>query len=143
LQHVELANLQRSQFYMDLEPAIFQQFVLSPIVDWLPLAELDWRRTLWENFYPRVRRENEPLAAAQIVVRFLRERVGISPDYPYRVGAETIWTQGMTDEAGFERVYVAALRSVGIAARLNGNKQAELFADGQWQLAPRPLITSW
>jgi hypothetical protein len=83
------------------------------------------------------------MAAAQVVVRFLRERVGISSDYPYRVGVETIWTQGMTDEAGFDRIYVAALRSVGIAARLNDRKQTELLSDGKWQPAPRPLITTW
>jgi hypothetical protein len=143
LQHVELANLQRHQFYPDLDAATFQQYVLSPIVDSLPLTELDWRRALWENFYPRIRREHEPVAAAQIVVRFLRERVGVSPDFPSRVGVETIWTQGRTDAAGFERMYVAALRSVGIAARLNGDRQAELFAGGQWQPAPRPLISGF
>jgi len=143
LQHVELANVQRNQFYPDLDPSTFQQFILSPVVDNLPLQELGWRRTLWENFYPRVRRESDRASAAQIVVRFLRERVGITPDYPYRVGVETIWTQGMTDEAGFDRIYVAALRSVGIAARLNGNHQAELLANGKWQPAPRPLITTF
>ncbi len=143
LQHVELANLQRNQFYPDLDASTFQQFILSPVVDNLPLQELDWRRALWENFYPRVRRESDPASAAHVVVRFLRERVGLSPDYPYRVGVETIWTQGMTDEPGFDRIYVAALRSVGIAARLNGNRQAELLTNGQWQPAPRPLLTSF
>ena len=81
--------------------------------------------------------------AARIVARCLRQRVGISPNYPHRVGVETIWTQGMTDEAGFEWVYVAALRSVGIAARLGDRRQTEILAEGKWQLAPRPLVTSW
>jgi len=143
LEHVELANLQRNQFYKTLDATTFQQFVLSPVVDTTPIAELDWRRTLWETFYPHVRQENEPSSAARIVVRVLRERVGISPDYPYRVGVETIWTQGMTDEAGFERVYVAALRSVGIAARLNERNQAEFLAGEQWQAAPRPVVERW
>lgn len=143
LQHVELANLQRNHFYKDLDVGVFRHFVLSPVVDALPLLELDWRRTLWENFYPRIRRENEPVAAARTVVGFLRQRVGISARFPYRVGVETIWTQGMTDAAGFERIYVAALRSVGIAARLGGDGKAELLVGNQWQPAPRPLISSW
>jgi hypothetical protein len=143
LEHSELAHLQRRHFYPDLNDTVYQDFVLSPVVDHLPLSELDWRRTLWENFYPRVRREHDPVLAAQSIVRFLRERVGIDPSYSYRVGVETIWTQQMTDETGFERIYVAALRSVGIAARLNAERRAELWANNSWHEAPRPIIASW
>jgi hypothetical protein len=142
LAHVELADLQRKQFYPKQDELIFRQFILSPDVDDLPLDEIDWRRTLWENFYPRIRHEDDPVVAAQVVVRFLRERVGIDPSYRYRVGVETIWTQQMTDEAGFERIYVAALRSVGIAARLNEQNQAELWTGSAWHTAPKSLISS-
>ena len=143
LDHASLASLQRHHFYQDLDESVYQQFVLSPVVDRLPLSELDWRRTLWENFFPRVRREHDPALAAQTVVRYLRERVGIDPSYSYRVGVETIWTQQMTDEIGFERVYVAALRSVGIAARLGGAGRAELWTGNAWHQAPRPIIAGW
>jgi hypothetical protein len=143
LEHVKLANLQRHQFYPSLDTSTFQQFVLSPVVDTMPVAELDWRRRLWEYFCPLVRQENDPSRAAVVIVRALRERLGISPNYPYRVGVETIWTQGMTDEPGFERVYVAALRSVGIGARLDEHKRAELLAAGGWQAAPRPVVEGW
>ena len=143
LDHAELANLQRRHFYQDLDDQIYQQYVLSPTVDRLPVSELDWRRTLWENFYPRVRRERDPALAAVTVARFLRERVGVDPGFGYRVGVETIWTQQMTDESGFERVYVAALRSVGIAARLNEQRQTELWDGRTWRAAPRPVIASW
>ena len=143
LDHASLASLQRHHFYQDLDESFYQQFVLSPVVDRLPLSELDWRRTLWENFYPRVRHEHDPALAAQTVVRYLRERVGIDPSYSYRVGVETIWTQQMTDEIGFERVYVAALRSVGIAARLNERHRAELWAGNAWHEGPLPIIASW
>jgi hypothetical protein len=143
LTHVELADLQRRQFYSDLNESTFRQYVLSPDVDDLPLNETDWRRTLSENLYPRICHEDDPLTAAQIVVRFLRERVGIDSSYRYRVGVETIWTEQMTDEAGFERFYVAALRSVGIAARLNEQKQAELWTGKKWQTAPKPLILNF
>ena len=65
--------------------------------------------------------------------------MGISADYSYRVGVETIWTQGMTDATGFERIYVAALRSVGIAAELGAQGQAKVWTGVDWQSAPRPL----
>jgi len=143
LTHLELANLQRQQFYSNLDDATFRAYVLSPEIAPLPLEEGNWRRILWENVYPRIRRESDPSEAAQIVVRFLRERVGIDSSYHYRVGVETIWTQQMTDEAGFERIYVAALRSVGIAARLDDGGQAELLEGNQWQPAPRVPISTF
>jgi transglutaminase-like putative cysteine protease len=139
LAHAELAHLQRQQFYHELEESTYQQYVLSPIVDALPVAEVDWRRTLWEAFYPRVRNEHDPVAAARVVVRALRERVGIDASYAYRVGPETVWELGMADEKGFARIYVAALRSVGIAARLGEAGQAEFWDGRAWQPAPRPL----
>jgi hypothetical protein len=143
LTQLELADLQRRQFYPNLDETTFQQYVLSPQIDFLPLEELDWRRALWEEFYPRVRRESDPIETARIVVRLLRERVGVDPGYDYRVGIETIWTEQMTDESGFERIYVAALRSVGIASRLNESGQAELLEGSDWQPAPRAVASTF
>ena len=143
LAHTELANIQRNQFYTDLEESLFQQYVLSPTVDVTPaptlISEHNWRRTFWEWFYPRVRKEHDAVAGARMIVRFLRERVGINPSYHDRLGVNAIWVQGMTDEAGFERIYVSVLRSVGIAARLNGKRQAEIWTGKEWLTAPRPF----
>ncbi len=146
--------------------------------------ELDWRRPLWEFFYPRIRKENSPEEAAEIVVRNLRERVTISlqsrtgvppvqsnpsssragetPTLLSRTGEtpallsvdrmsaahlstgiEIIWKNRITDEKGFERIYVATLRSVGVGARLNSEGTAEFWTGAEWKLAPRLLITSW
>ncbi len=143
LDHVELADLQRHQFYPSVSDELYHQYMLSPKIEPLPLNELNWRRTLWENLYPRVRHESDPAAAARMVALFLRQRIGINPAYSYRVGVETIWTEQMTDEAGFDRLYVAGLRSVGVLARLDEKKHAELFADNRWQPAPRPVISSF
>lgn len=143
LTHLKLADMQRRQFYSNLDGFVFQMYVLSPKIATLPLEEFKWRRQLWEHFYPRVRRESVPMEGAQIVVRLLRERVGIDPGYDYRVGVETIWTQQMTDETGFERIYVAALRSVGVASRIGESGQVELFDGNDWQMAPRPVATSF
>ncbi len=143
LAHVKLADRQRHQVYSNLSDSQFQEYILSPEIAPLPLAELDWRQTLWENFYPQVRHESDPRQAARIVLRLLRERVGIDPSYDYRVGVETIWTQQMTDETGFERIYVAALRSVGVASRLGESGQAELLYGNAWQPAPRPAVSTF
>jgi hypothetical protein len=143
LDHVKLANRQRRQFYSDLDEVMFRQYVLSPRVDDLPLDEIDWRRMLWKYFWPQVRNDHDPISAAKTTVRCLRELVGISPIYSSRVGVNTIWTEQMTDEAGFNRIYVAALRSVGIAARLSSESQAELWTIGEWRTAPSSPLHSF
>jgi hypothetical protein len=143
LDQVKLADLERRQFYKNIDDSSYRDYILSPRVDLLPLDELDWRRTLWKNFFPPVQQESDPVKAAKIVIRKLREQVGIDPSYDYPVGVETIWREQMTDEVGFERIYVACLRSVGIAARLDENCQAELFVDGQWRPTPRPPVFSF
>jgi hypothetical protein len=143
LEQLKLAERLRRQFYSNLDDVTFRKYILSPEIASLPLDEVNWRQTLWEIFYPSVRSKSDPGQAARIVIRLLREHVGIDSTYNYRVGVETIWTEEMTDESGFERIYVAALRSVGIAARLNGAGQAELLEGNQWESAPRPLIASF
>jgi hypothetical protein len=143
LQNVELSDQQRHQFYANLNEPTYQNYVLSPEICELPLQELNWRRVLWVFFYPYVSHSNDPAGAAKIVVRLLRERVGIEPTSGFAVGVETIWQEGVTDEKGFDRIYVAAMRAIGIAARLNGNARAELWNGRNWEPAPRPLITSF
>jgi predicted esterase len=148
LQHLELADLQRKFFYPDLDAEMYRTYVLSPVVEPSsinspPSTNFHWRRQLWENCYPRIRHETSAASAAQIVVRFLRERVTISPADVEPRGVATIWRQGITDAKGFEFVYVAALRSVGIAARLGSNLQVEFWDGSNWQVAPRPIISSW
>jgi transglutaminase-like putative cysteine protease len=98
---------------------------------------------LWENFYPRVRHENSTADAAEIVVRFLRQRVTIAPGYPAQPGVESMWNGHVVNAADFEVLYVAALRSVGVPARLNALRQAEFWTGEGWQAAPRPLATTW
>lgn len=143
LDSLKLADLQRHQFYANLDRPTYQNYILSPQIDVLPLPELDWRLALWEYFYPRVRHLNAPGAAAHTVVRLLRERVGIEPTFGSDVGVLTIWREGFTDEKGFDRIYVAALRAVGIAARLDGKARAEIWNGTNWEPAARPLITSF
>ena len=143
LEHVELANYNRELINWKLDEQMYWQFVLSPEIDPGADGGLNWRRPLWENFYPRIRKEQSPEAAAEIVVRFLRERVTIAEGNGLPAAVAEIWRRQITNERGFEAVYVAAMRSVGIPARMGERKQAELFADGKWQAAPRPLVERW
>jgi O-antigen ligase len=143
LEHVRLANYNRQLINWKLGDKIYQEFVLSPAITGDVHEQLDWRRPLWEEFYPRIRHESSPEDAAVIVVRHLRERVTIAaiPDPPRDI--PTIWLRQLTDQTGFEIIYVAALRAVGVPARLDANQKAEIFADGKWQAAPQPCIMSW
>lgn len=160
LTHVELANYNRELINWKLDDQIYRDFVLNPQIDPESDGDLNWRRELWETLYPRIRKEDSTEAAAEIVVRFLRERVTITerrspsqrqsavppgagladPEFRALVSIADIWLRQVTDERGFETVYVAALRSAGIPARLDPTHRAEFWAGSAWQPAPRPLI---
>lgn len=148
LAQVELASYNRELVDWQLDEKIYKQYVLSPIInpstsDSQSSISLGWRRALWEEFYPRVRYEKSLEVAAQIVVRHLRARVTVTdfPKLPHDV--PSIWQKQMTDKNGFEIVYVAALRSVGIPSQLDSHGYAQIFCGSKWRSAPRPTITSW
>ena len=143
IENVRLANYNRQLINWKLDDNIYQEFVLSPTITGEAHEQLDWRRPLWEEFYPRIRHESSPEDAARIVVRHLRERITIAtiPDPPR--DAPTIWLRQLTDQTGFEIIYVAALRSVGIPARLDSNHQAEFWDGSKWSAAPSPAVISW
>ena len=122
---------------------LYPKYVLSPVITGKPGEKFKWCRSLWEEFYPRIRHENSPEDAAQIVVRHLRARVTVVAGLGLPHDVPTIWLRQITDKTGFEIIYVAALRSVGVPARLNLRGQAELFDHGKWQLAPQPSVMSW
>ena len=140
LEHVELANYNRELINWKLDEQAYREFVLSPEIDPVADGGLNWRRPLWENFYPRIRKEQGPEAAAEIIVRFLRERVTIAEGNGLPATVADIWQRQIANERGFEAVYVAALRSAGVPARLDARQRAELWTGSAWQAAPRPLV---
>jgi hypothetical protein len=146
LTHVELAHYNRELINWQLDDKIYRDYVLSPVLEPAPgirhpASSFNWRRLLWEEFYPRIRHETSPADAAEIAVRHLRERVTIAalPNPPREV--PDIWLKQITDQTGFEIIYVATLRSVGIPARLNPQQQAEFFDGTVWRPAPSPLAS--
>jgi hypothetical protein len=140
LEHVELAHYNRELINWKLDEPGYREFVLSPQIDPTADGELNCRRPLWENFYPRIRREQDPAGAAEIVGRFLRERVTIAQGNGLPSVVAEIWQRQITSERGFEAVYVAAMRSVGVPARLGAPDRAEFWTGAAWQAAPRPLV---
>ena len=143
LEHVELAGYNRELVNWQVDDQMYRDYVLSPVITGNSDEQLNWRRPLWEEFYPRIRHENSPEDAAKIVVRHLRERVTIAtvPNLPQDVPA--IWLKQITDEAGFQIICVAALRSVGVPARLGLQHQAEFWNGAKWDTAPPPSVMSW
>jgi hypothetical protein len=171
LQHASLANYNRELINWKLDDQIYREYVLNPNLErsaglqpgssgatsdsnapgqetgappsafhYPPSSPYHWRRLLWEYFYPSIRKENDPQSAAEIVLKKLGERIKIVGKGPLTI--PEMWGQRTADAQGFERIYVGALRSVGVPARLNDNGQTELFADGKWQSAPRPIISN-
>ena len=142
LDNVRLANYNRTLVGWNVADNIYQEFVLNPQVS-TEKEQFNWRRPLWEYFYPRVRHMTNPVDAAQIVVRSLRARVTIVDNPLNYPGIESIWLRGSTDAVGFERIYVAALRSVGIPSKIGQNGEAAIFMEQQWQVAPRPIFSNF
>jgi len=140
LEHVELAGYNRELINWHLDDKIYRDYVLSPVITAHTGEQLNWRRQLWEEFYPRIRHESSPEAAAAIVARHLRERLTIAPDYPKQSGVETMWRHQIVNQEDFEIIYTAALRSVGVPARLNAANRTEFWDGKNWQPAPCPVL---
>jgi predicted esterase len=143
LEHIELAGYNRELINWQLDDKVYQDYALSPVITGNPGEQLNWRRPLWEEFYPRIRHESSPEAAATIVARHLRERLTIAPDYPMQPSVETMWRHQIVNPDDFEVIYTAALRSVGVPARLDAAKRPEFWNGEDWQPVPRPALETW
>ena len=143
LTHVQLTRYNRELINWKLDEEVYRDFVLPPQIDPRFDGKLDWRRELWENFYPRIRKETTSEAAALIVVRFLRERVTISQGEEFLGTISEMWLKQIANERGFEALFVAALRSVGVPARLISDGSVEFWTGNEWKPAPRPLVRTW
>lgn len=138
LDTVELASLQRRQFYQAVPDDLFRAYILSPELKAGHVVTGEMRRELWRHFSPRVRKEVETTAAAIIIVRELRVRV--TPQLGTSAGTLLwSWQAGTAHPDVWEVIFVAALRSTGIAARVGEHGKAEIWVGSAWQAAPRPL----
>lgn len=148
LDQAQLADYNRGLVDWRVSDPVYRDYVLTPEATFSNAGASapsgpDSRRALWEEFYPRIRHESSPAEVAKIVVRHLRERITIAAcdDLPHEV--PDIWLEQITDEKGFHAIYVAALRAIGLPARLNTDGDAEFYDGNEWQSAPLPAIISW
>lgn len=135
---LSFSRLQYLRYYPRFDTEIFHDYVLSPIVG--SSLDTDWRRVLWRAVYPHVRSTRDPEEAAKTVVNFLRSRITICA-VPDRNSLTSCWRSGRADAAGFDRVYVASLRSIGIAARIDADGHPQIYMTDRWRMAPRALFT--
>lgn len=135
LEHTHLANYNRQLVNWQVEAARYQSFVLSPEIDPAFDGDLDWRRPLWEFFYPRIRKETSLSGAAETIARQLRDRVKPATTHGPPGAITEMWRDGRADERGGEALAVAALRSAGIPARLGSEGRAEYWNGGEWKAA--------
>jgi transglutaminase-like putative cysteine protease len=142
VEHAHLANYNRQLVNWDVPDAVYREYVLTPRVDHAMDGIMEWRRTLWETFYPRVRRDTSPEEAAQIVATHLHERITIGEGGGWPESISETWERQITSAAGFAALHVAALRSCGIPARLNEARQPEIWTATGWMPAPAPGVLS-
>ncbi len=138
LEHSHLANYNQQLVNWQVEATLYQSFVLSPEIDPAFDGDLDWRRPLWEFFYPRIRKETSLTAAAETIARQLRERVkpGTTDGPPGTI--TEMWRHGRANDRGAEALAVAASRAVGIPARLATEGRAEFWNGGEWEPVAAP-----
>ncbi len=138
LEHSHLANYNRQLVNWQVEATLYQSFVLSPEIDPAFDGDLDWRRPLWEFFYPRIRKETSLTGAAETIARQLRERVKpVTPHGPPGTITE-MWRHGRANDRGGEALAVAALRSAGIPARFDPEGRAEFWNGDEWKPVAAP-----
>lgn len=97
------------------------------------------RDLLWMNCYPRVRKSPDTRSAAEIIVLFLRQRITIVEHSPGFQSATVSWQSGSADKAGFDAIYLASLRSVGIPCKRDAHGWVRILETSGWSIAPAPL----
>ena len=137
LEHLNLASLQRGQFAASLPENEWREFVLSP---WITGAgeDIAGRRELWEWMAPRVRRETDAGLAAQMVARELSKRV-LLQDQISQNNVLAVWKAGAARAEVFQQIEVAALRAVGVPARMGKTGECEFMVGDAWRKMRGPL----
>lgn len=139
MEHVELSEYNRRLVNWEVSDSLFKEFVLTPDIQDSADSDLRWRRLLWEEFYPHVRRFRSTQDAARVAVRHLQERIAIVAGASAPRSINDMWTMRYTDGAGFQLACVATFRSIGIPSRLNVSGAAEYWDGSIWSAVPEPL----
>jgi hypothetical protein len=131
LTHVELAGYNRGLVNWTVDEQVYREFVLSPNIAPACDGQLDWRRELWEHFYPLIRREMDMEPAARLVLDKLHGSMKVSAAIASGSISEA-WQRGQASPAGMAALSVATLRAVGITARNAEANHAEYWNGANW-----------
>ncbi|MCX8089392.1 MAG: transglutaminase-like domain-containing protein [Verrucomicrobiae bacterium] len=142
LEHVALAAYNRRVVEWKVDDPLYRPYVLSPQIAAVTDPERNWRRLLWENLFPHIRRESRLDAATEIIVWQLRSRVTVADAEQIPTGVESIWRRQLANQQGFAKLSVAALRSVGIPARLGPQGAGEFWNGAAWAPVARPYLSA-
>ena len=143
LDSAELANYNRNLVNWKTPEPVYREYVLSPMIHDTAADDITWRRELWENFYPRVRHEDRLRTKRQPrrLCSFFASASPLRQEWIRRAtGFCHAWEAGIANPTGFELLYEAALRSVGVAARLDTSNRTEFWNGQNWLPAPRSLM---
>lgn len=134
--YVESAEQVTRYFGHRVDPNRYSEMILNPEISPRHRIEMNFRRTLWEVFRPRVRTITDTSAAARYVQNVLRSHITVSERAPAGQTMAVAWLNGAATPALYEIIYVASLRSVGILAKLDVDGRA-VFYEGD-RLLYRP-----
>lgn len=137
-EYLELADYCRRLVNWDINEIEYQDYVLNPVLMAGTKTGLEWRWILWSGFYPKIRKTNSPLEAASVLAGELRTEIEIQNQARNDFNFTRIWRDRVASPEQFKILHVAALRAVGICARINAQGMVEIFQSTKWVPAPRP-----
>jgi hypothetical protein len=137
-EYLELADYCRRLVNWNINETQYQDYVLNPILKVGTKTGLEWRWILWSGFYPKIRKTNSPLEAASVLAGELRTEIEIQNQPRNDFNFTRIWRDRVASADEFKILHVAALRAVGICARINVQGMVEILQNTKWLPAPLP-----
>lgn len=125
LGHIEDAVSVRDRFYANLTEDDFRTYLLPLRLRYEPLGRPNWHARLRAELDPLIPPNSTATDATAIVLQHLHQRIQLSDNrltYPLRERFDqdplSVWRGRRADEIDFSILAVAALRAVGIQARI-------------------------
>lgn len=137
-EYLELADYCRRLVNWDINEIEYQDYVLNPVLRAGTKTGLEWRWILWSGFYPKIRKTNSPLEAASVLAGELRTEIEIQNQPRNDFNFTRIWRNRVASPEQFKFLHVAALRAVGVCARINAQGMVEILQNTKWLPAPLP-----
>jgi hypothetical protein len=149
VEHVEQAEQVRTRFYQEINTVNFRTYLLPYRIRSENCTADGWRKVIRDKLTPMIIGISDPKAAALTVLTWCKAKVRMSEEdrcYPLGLKGDldplTTLDGGVGSEIDLSILAVAALRSVGVAARLvtapviageaGGKVWVEYRSEGKW-----------